>query len=186
MRGLHPPGAGLAILLATALAAAAFLAWGLRTPTLERVWQLQIELGLGVRKALSTPERELLAAALLKNPGLAEGMLGEATFGIISANRDGLIDNGYLYLVARKGSRGRTMELRTTDRRGGDPVPIEVTAGAAVTRGEVKEGAPFVWELPDDHPLPALIEVRFGSGEGPEKKGGPDRPGMLVRTREQP
>lgn len=180
------PGGGFLVLLATALVAVIFFAWGLSTPPLEQVWQMQTELALGVRKPLSPSERRLFAAALLEHPELADGMLGDRLVGIISMNHDGLIESGCAFLVARKPEERQTVQIIATHIQGGDPVPIEVTSPGVCQRGVVSSDAPFVAAIPGDGAFPRLIEVRFGPRTALKKRAGRGGQGIVLRTQVLP
>ena len=100
------PGSGFVFLVAVALAGVAFFAWGLRTPALDKVWRLQLELMLGDRVELTGTERQLLQDTLERYPGLADHMLDGAACGLISAHVGGTVDAGHAYAVRRDRASG--------------------------------------------------------------------------------
>ena len=82
----------LAIVLSNA-ALVAFLAWGFRTPTLHRIWELHHELKIGTVGKLNERDRSLLNAAMARHGELAHGLLSDGeNIGLISANSSGWLE----------------------------------------------------------------------------------------------
>jgi hypothetical protein len=75
------PGLGFVFLVVALVVSTTFFAWGWRTPPLERIWQMQLELVLGDRNILTSAERRLLQDTLSSYPDLANNMLDDATTG---------------------------------------------------------------------------------------------------------
>jgi hypothetical protein len=152
------PGAGFVIVGAALLVCGSFFAWGAATPLLDDVWRLQIELDLGERPPLERSELRTLERALARYPGLAAALLGGAGTGAISANEQGVVTNGYLYLV-RTGAAQGLLEVEIAD---GEVAPLGVTvrAGDSGAAGEVAPDQRFAWRLPDG-PFPQVVEVKL-------------------------
>ncbi len=167
------PGAGFVLLLSVLLLAAAFFAWGLKTPALERVWQMQLELMLGSRDALSARDFALLEGTLTRYPELADNMLEETKGGLISANAEGLVDTGHAVLVRKSSSAPGVLTVTAASDK---KLALRVRASGHKQSGECAQGAPFVWPLPDG-PFPQLIEVFDASGH---KKPRPMRVELLA------
>ncbi|MBI3180467.1 MAG: hypothetical protein HYZ27_12445 [Deltaproteobacteria bacterium] len=163
------PGAGFVLLVSVVVAGGAFLAWGLTTPPLERVWHMQLELMLGTRDALSSRDFRLLQDTLARYPELADNMLDDAPDGLVSAATGGMVDTGYAYLV-RKNSAAPGVLVVTSPN--GKKLTLRGRTSAAASAGEAREDTPFVWALPNDGPFPQLIEVR---DEADRKKPRPMR-----------
>ena len=157
------PGSGFLVLLAVVAASALFFAWGWSRPPLDAVWQMQLELLLGERPALSRAEFDLLQDVLARYPDLADQMLDGAGSGLVSAHTGATVDLGYAYLVRRTAVPG---QLRVQS-PGGQALEVVVATAAGDTSGTVDGASPFVWALPDSGPFPQLIEVRLAAGDGP-------------------
>lgn len=154
------PGWGFACLVATCVACTAAIGWGLRTPALEQVWQLQLELLLGDRAQLSRGERGLLQDTLERYPLMARHMLDDAPRGLISANVGGVVDHGCAYAV-RRGPEPAEIVLTSPS---GDELAVRVRTARVTVEG-LADGAPFVWALPQEGPFPQLIEVSLRTGD---------------------
>jgi hypothetical protein len=163
------PGAGLIVLGVSLLGAACFFAWGFATPPLEKVWRIQIELGLGEREALSESEFRLLQDTLRRYPDLAHSMLEEEVAGLVSANRAGVVDVGYAYLVRQHPGVPRRLQISAI---GDQRVRLAVRTLAASAAGETRRGEAYTWEIPNEGPFPQLIEVRLDE----ERKSAPKQP----------
>ena len=152
------PGLGFTVLVATTIGAAFFFVWGLRTPPLEHIWQMQLELLLGDRDALSPAEEELLQDVLERYPGLADNMLEDADSGLISANLGGVVDRGYAYVVRRTATAAKRLVVGSPT---GAKLKLQASIATVDTQGVASGTAPFVWSLPDEGPFPQLIGLRL-------------------------
>ncbi len=171
------PGWGFALLVAVVLSSAVFIGWGLRTPPLDLVWQMQLELLLGERESLAETEFELLQDTLERYPDLADHMLDDAASGLVSAHVAGAVDLGYAYAVRRSRQAAQALLVTSlTDERLEFKVRTVETNGRGATSGDES----FSWRLPDEGPFPQLVEVLLlPSGEGRIRP-------MLVELREVP
>ena len=150
------PGMGFGILAVVVMASTIFFGWGWSRPPLDEVWQMQLELRLGTRSALRSDERRLLQDTLARYPLLAVNMLEDAATGIISAERGGMVDTDYVYIVRQTAA---APEFLTITSPSGAPLQLAVRTATAKTAGEAN-GAPFVWTIPNTGPFPQLTEVR--------------------------
>lgn len=160
------PGLGFIFAVIATLASATFFAWGWGTPPLDKVWQMQLELQLGSRAALSGSEQELLQETLERYPALAKSMLDDAPSGLISAHTSGLVDLGYALVLRRMPSAPG--ELRVSSPTGAR-LALVVRTASAQRLGVASGDKPFVWDLPNGGPFPQLVDVRLVSDK---KMGG--------------
>lgn len=155
------PGGGFLFLAVVAGLSVGAVLWGLQTPPLDRVWQMQLELRLGERTLLSAPEQSLLQETLASYPLLAEHMLEDAACGLITANVDGVVDGGVAYAIQRRAG-GLTVTSHS-----GELITV-VASSVGDTRRGTADGEDFVWQPPTDGPFPRLLEVRLArSGKKP-------------------
>ncbi len=167
------PGAGLVILSLSLLGSLAFFGWGLRTPPLDDVWRIQIEIGLGQGGGMSDRDFQLLQRTLRRYPDLAASLLEDADSDLISANSGGVVGCGFAYLL-RRGS-GSPGNLVISGIGGGRPGIHARTQGASMS-GTADDTTPLRWRLPDTGPFPQLVEVRLSGGIDPRRV-----PAALVR-----
>jgi hypothetical protein len=133
--------------------------WGLRTPPLERVWRLQLQLRLGDAPVLTADERSLLQATLVRYPMLGDHMLEDADHRIVSLNVGGVVDGGGAYAVRRSADVALAVVVTSPS---AEPIEIEASTATADGRGTA-DGEPFVWRPPTDGPYPQLIEIRLAA-----------------------
>ena len=172
------PGRGFILFVAVALSSAVFIGWGLRTPPLDQVWQMQLELVLGERESLAPAEFELLQNTLERYPDLADNMLDGAASGLVSTHVAGTVDMGYAYMVRRTRETAQTLMVSSPT---GKRLEFEVRTVETHGRGATSGDESFSWRLPDEGPFPQLVEVLLlpASGEGRTRP-------MLVELREAP
>lgn len=141
---------------------AAFFAWGLSNPALDRAWALQHELKIGKVGRLSTAERTLFERCLSRYPKMVLDLLDGSEIGILSANRDGWISTPTATLL-RTPKSGQWHELVLDIQTPSDLIPY-----AVVVRGRgwekrlpvTRQGVIRV-ELPPAPAEPELFEVRL-------------------------
>lgn len=156
-----PPGAGFVCLVMTVLFAVGTVAWGLRTPPLDHVWRMQLELRLGDRPLLSVGERDLLQETLARYPLLGEHFLGDTDATLISLNVSGVVDAGGAYAVRRAADVDIDVVVTSPT---GEPLAVEVGSSTETASGTA-DGRPFVWQPPASGPFPQLIEIRLLSAD---------------------
>ena len=159
-RRLPPPGPGFALLVALLAASAAFLMWGLRRPPLDAVWQIEAELGLGIRPPLEPHERALLDDVLARYPAVASDFLDGRTAGFVSLHDGGWVSTPYAYLMRSEPGALRRIAVTPSVAR---TEPVQVCASVRRTEhcAEASGERPFVWDLPEGGPYPQLIELRL-------------------------
>ena len=181
------PGAGFGIFVAVVVASTAFFGWGWSRPPLDEVWQIQLELLLGMRPALAKSERHLLQDTLRRYPLLAANMLEDADSGLISAHVGGAVDLNYAYVVRQTADAPGVLRITSLS---GAPLKLMACTATSEITGEASGSKPFVWTLPDAGPFPQLAEVRIiagqpadgVSGKGKDHESRMIRP-MLVEVR---
>ena len=155
------PSLGFVWLVTVAVAGVGFLAWGLRTPVLEEVWQMDIELRIGERPPLGRGELRRLRSALRAHPELAEFLIEDKHAGIFSANRAGQIEGGYAYLVRPDARAPGFLEVSYAGVDRDTEINIRARSAGDEAAATIGPGLPFAWRLPDDEPFPQLIEIRL-------------------------
>ena len=105
------PSAGFLAVCATYLGVAAFLAWGLSTPVLDRVWTLHHELKIGERGAPNDADRARMREALARHPSLAGALLPEGEIGLLSAHRDGWLETPEATILRTAKARERLLRI---------------------------------------------------------------------------
>ena len=154
------PGAGFVVLSLSLLGAISFFAWGLRTPPLDEVWRLQIELGLRGVAPLTGRQFHLLQRTLQRYPAFADSLLEEGDAGVVSANHKGVVDTGYAVLLRKRpDAPGRLQVTGIGDTRVG--LTVRTQEGSAA--GETDGATAYAWQLPNDGPFPQLVELRLTS-----------------------
>ncbi|HUT78413.1 MAG TPA: hypothetical protein VM285_12035 [Polyangia bacterium] len=178
------PSAGFVALCATLAAAAAFFAWGLRTPPLERVWTIHHELKIGRMDRLAQGDRRLLEEQLALHAGLGPDLLDGAWFGLISAHRDGWIAGARATLLRTAKSAGvRALELDVQAPDEALPIAITVRGTSWSKRLDVKEHGPVSVELPPPGGGTEIVEVEIGE---PRQGGAAARPSVRISWRDGP
>ncbi|HET6337212.1 MAG TPA: hypothetical protein VFG30_28500 [Polyangiales bacterium] len=105
------PTAGFVTVCVVYLAVAAFFAWGLATPDLDRVWTLHHELKSGRVGAPSERDRAVLIRSMKRHPELAEALLRESEIGLISSNMEGWIATSEATIVRTKRATAQELQL---------------------------------------------------------------------------
>jgi hypothetical protein len=164
------PSPGFLLVVAVYVGVAALLGWALRTPPLETVWRLDLELSLGTRDALSAGERELLQQALVDHPDLGGFLTEDKHAGVFSANRDGRVEIAYAYLVRRSPASPGRLRVTYAGAEAEGAVDVRVTTATQRGGGLTSREAPFLWQLADDGPFPQLVELRFENVDAKKKK----------------
>ena len=165
------PSAGFGLIIVIIALAVGFVAWGLRTPPLEAVWQMDVELRAGTRPPLSEAERELLQNALLRHPKLGVFLIEDKHAGVFSANDEGRVDGEYADLIRPNPETPRRLEVLYAGAKKRGAVKVTARTANAESQGMASRKAPFAWDLPEDGPYPQLVELRFAKARlGPKKK----------------
>ena len=172
----YRPGSGFLLLVAALAGGVGFFAWGLQTPPLDQVWQMQVELKIGDRDALSRGEMEMLQATLARYPDLADHMLEGADSGLISASVGGVVDRGYAYFVRKTAATDSVLVVSSTTRAS---LEVEVSTIAEHDLGVAIGDHPLKWPLPQNGPFPQLIGVHLAR---PKEGSAPRSPASAEST----
>ncbi len=151
------PGAGFVLLVATAVGAVAFVAWGAATPPLDRVARLEREVALG-RGPLTAGERRVIEEAFCRHPEIAADWVDGAPRGLVSAHRDGWIEADHAYVVDRRPEQASAIVVEVAGRR---EVEVAIEAREAKLSSVARPGAPLRFTPPPSAGCPRLIEVRL-------------------------
>ncbi|MFC1610866.1 hypothetical protein ACFL6C_07900 [Myxococcota bacterium] len=179
------PSAGFALVLAIILATVVFFAWGLSPPTLEMVWRMDTELGMGRRPPLSPREFKVLQRALLDYPKLAASLLEDKHAGLLSANDNGRVEGSYAYLIRPAPDTGGRLEVVYAGSKKKGAVAVGVRTAVSRHHGLTSRKEPFLWQLPNDGPFPQLVEVKLAKA-ALEKKDKKRRHPVQINLRETP
>ena len=150
------PGRGFLLLIATFLFSLGFFAWGVRTPPLDTIWRMQVELKIGDRDLLSRDEMRLLQGTLERYPDIAEHMLEGADSGLISANVGGVVDRGYAYFVRKSADSPDQLEVTSVS---GAELAVTALTTTEFYRGVATGDESFIRTLPVNGPFPQLVGV---------------------------
>jgi hypothetical protein len=157
------PSAGFVAIVSTLVAVAAFFAWGMAQPPLDRVWEIHHLLKIGKMDHLKGRDRALLGRELIEHRGLARDLLDGHPLGIISASSDGWLGSPSATLLRTPDSaaiRSLDIDVQT---------PLDLLPVDIVVRGDS-------WK-----------EERRATGHGvitlalPAPRGGPEIIEILVR-----
>ena len=166
----YRPGRGFLLLVAALAGGVGFFAWGLQTPPLDQVWQMQVKLKIGDRNALSRGEMKLLQATLARYPGLADHMLEGADSGLISAGVGGVVDRGYAYYVRKTAATDSVLVVSSTR---GESLEVEAITTSDHDRGVATGAEPLIWALPQSGSFPQLIGVHLARSKERSKHPSP-------------
>jgi hypothetical protein len=142
------PSIGFVAVVLTYGSSVAFLAWGMTTPPLDRVWVLHHELKVGKEKKLKPRDRELLESALQRHPDLGSALLPAGQIGIISAHRDGWIDTPQVTIVRTPRSTAGEIALNVQTPPQSIPFSIELSGHGWQRSVEVEARGPLSLPLP--------------------------------------
>jgi hypothetical protein len=164
------PGFGFLWLSAACLAVAAFLAWGLREPGLDRAGRVLLDLELGKKPRPSPRDLSLLRRTAARHPGLVPALLDGCPAALLTPNRDGWIETARAVLAVDPAA-------------GADPVlTVESSAESATPRRILLAGRDRseTVEVPSAaSPVPVRLSAALRAGgflevraEGDEGAGG--------------
>ena len=105
------PSAGFLAVCCTYLLAFGFLAWGLSTPTLDRVWTLHHELKVGRRGSPKDGDLARMRDALERYPSLASALLPEGEIGLLSAHREGWLETPEATILRTAKAKERLLRI---------------------------------------------------------------------------
>ena len=143
----------------------AFLAWGMSTPPLDRVWQLHHELKIGKEKKLKKRDREILEAAMERYPDLASALLPGGQIGMISAHRDGWIDTPHVIIVRTPASDAQAVVLEVQTPAQNIPFSVELAGSGWKRKVRVERRGRLEIPLPEPPEHAELLTLSL-SGKG--------------------
>lgn len=120
------PSAGFITMCTVYAALAAFFAWGMATPDLDRVWTLHHELKSGRIGAPSDLDREVLIRSMARHPELAGALLSEGDIGLISSNMEGWIASSEATVVRTKRANAGALQLEIASPDTLLPLTVEI------------------------------------------------------------
>jgi hypothetical protein len=120
------PTAGFVTVCAVYVAVAAFFAWGLSTPDLDRVWTLHHELKSGRVGAPSERDRAVLIRSMKRHPELADALLREGDIGLISSNMEGWIATSEATILRTQRAAAQVAQLEIASPDTLLPITVEL------------------------------------------------------------
>lgn len=120
------PTAGFVTVCLVYAAVAAFFAWGMSTPDLDRVWTLHHQLKSGRLGAPSARDRGVLIRSMERHPELAGALLREANIGLISSNSEGWIATSEATILRTKQAHAGAMQLEIASSDALLPIQVEL------------------------------------------------------------
>lgn len=155
------PSAGFLAVCATYLGVALFLAWGLSTPALDRIWTLHHELKVGRRGAPKDGELPALRAALERYPSLPSALLQEGEIGLISAHREGWLETPEATVLRTAKARERLMRIEIGTPLDLLPFAIDVEGEGFEQRVQAEDHGVLEVQLPAAQGRAELIVLRL-------------------------
>jgi hypothetical protein len=154
------PGAGFVVWVLTLAGALAFFGWGVRTPPLERLWRLQLELSHGARPPLSPAEFSLLDGALQRHPELATDWLEGAPVRLLGADTLGRVERGHAWVLVDRGQADAAVWVLAAS-----GTEVWIRDATARRSAKVEGGQRVRLSLPGATTHPRLLEIGAeGSG----------------------
>ncbi len=158
------PSAGFVALCSVYAALAAFFAWGLSTPDLDRAWILHHELKAGHLGAPHGKDRELLTRAMSRHEELAHALLSEGEIGLISSHSEGWLTTTEATIVRTPKADARYLALEVATPREHFPIAVDVQGHGWSKHLAVDSQGVHRIELPALHGASELIVVRLADG----------------------
>jgi hypothetical protein len=168
---------------ATYLLAVAFLAWGLSTPDLDRVWTLHHELKIGKLGAPDNSDRKLLGRALRRHRELAHALLPAGEIGLISTHRDGWLATPSATIIRTPRSAERVLVLDVETPRDLLPFRVDVRGYDWRRQAQVTQHKAYELSLPEPPSEPELIVVKL---EGRDLRDDPSVLGVRITFANRP
>lgn len=155
----RPPSIGFIALVVVHLAAAVMLWWAFTTPRLDRIWTLHHELKIGQISKLKADDRTLLLDAMLDHPALGSALIRRGDIGLVSANREGWIENPSATLLRTANAKTSAILVNVETSPEHLPFSIEFESGPWEYKLQVTERKEYRVELPPATNLPEVITV---------------------------
>jgi hypothetical protein len=178
------PTTGFVTVCAVYAAVAAFFAWGLSTPDLDRVWMLHHQLKTGRVGAPGERDRAVLIRSMTRHPALAGALLREGDIGLISSNMEGWIATAQATIVRTKRAAAQDLQLDIASPDALLPITVELQGEGWRQQRELVARGVHTLSLPPlrapselivlrlkgraAHADPSVLGVRvlFGGGHG--------------------
>jgi hypothetical protein len=155
------PTTGFVTVCAVYVAVAAFFAWGLSTPDLDRVWTLHHELKSGRVGAPSDRDRAVLIRSMKRHPELADALLREGDIGLISSNMEGWIATSEATIVRTEQAGARAVQLEIASSDTLLPITVELQGEGWREQRELAARGVHALSLPPLKGSPELIVLRL-------------------------
>lgn len=158
----RPPSVGFVVLVVVYLSAAAMLVWAFSTPRLDRIWTLHHELKIGKISKLKAEDRQLLKTAMVDHPTLGKALITRGDIGLISANREGWIEDPFATLLRTANAKTSAILVNVETSPEHLPFSISFESGPWEHTLEVTERKDYRIELPPatDHAEVITLEVK--------------------------
>jgi hypothetical protein len=158
----RPPSVGFVALVTIHIAAVAVLGWGFSTPRLDRVWTLHHELKIGKISKPKADDRQLLQEAMAAHSTLAKALIPRGDIGLLSANREGWIEDPFATLVRTANAKTSAILINVETSPEHLPFSIEFDSGPWEYTLDVTERKEYRVELPPatDQPEVLTVEVK--------------------------
>lgn len=141
---------------------AAFFAWGLSTPDLDRVWTLHHQLKAGRIGAPSSRDREVLTRSMAIHPELAGALLREdAEIGLISANMEGWLGTAEATIIRTPQAAVSALQVEVASPDALLPITVELDGPGFKEKRELKTRGVHSLALPKPKGTPELIVLRL-------------------------
>ncbi|MFH1532845.1 MAG: hypothetical protein ABIK09_19145 [Pseudomonadota bacterium] len=162
-RRIPRPGAGFLVITVGWILVVAFLAWGLSTPLLDRVWRLTERMQAAAFRGLTGDEVADLEEAVGAHPDLGREILGRRVVRIVEPAPERWSALGRQHLLVSEGWRGdRILEVQTD--LPPDALPLELHLTGPGVDETVEIEALGVIGIPVQLPTtagPILLRVRL-------------------------
>jgi hypothetical protein len=155
------PSLGFVVVLLVHLGLVVFLAWGFARPPLDRVWELHHALKIGKIDTLESNDRALLLAAMTRHPRLAESLLPEGNFGLVSANSRGWLETPTATVLKSAAAPAPcVMRVEVRLPKQAFPVNVDVSGAGFSRRLTLPQAGSTELAFPSGKRVAELFEVR--------------------------
>lgn len=155
------PTTGFVAVIVVYAAVAAFFAWGISTPDLDRVWTLHHELKSGRLGAPRPADRDVLIRSMKRHPELADALLREASIGLISSNMEGWIATSEATIVRTQGAKAKAVQLEIASPEALLPITVELEGQGWREQRELTARGVHALALPALEDASELIVLRL-------------------------
>jgi len=161
VRASRLPSLGFVLVLLVHLGLVVFLAWGFRRPPLDRVWELHHALKIGKVGTLDPNDQALLSAAIARHQHLAESLLSEGHFGLISPSSGGWLETPTATVLKRADAPDPCfMRVETRLPEPAFPVNVDVSGAGFSRRLTLPRAGSAELGFPKGNHVAQLFEVK--------------------------